>query len=700
MTPGFPSLSPAPNPPYRIEGGSTRQQDGDDFTRGIIALRARRGAAAVGYFTASLRAVASSSGFAHLAETYRLMGRPENARGAALLALADDPSLGMAWSVCGALQGERGNHEAGAALFRRTLAIGGGEPPLAPSALRCLVDCLSNLGHADEAERIGRDAIEENATNPMAHLALSDALRYRGQADEAIEEAKLGVELAPYLGIAHVVLAEAEAQAGHGRKALAAIEEAAKVAPALSVIWRIKSSFLLAKGDYTRASEAAKTALEVSMGGDIDLINSVLAKALARSRHNQESLVAFNASVEAAKEIGRAAHETEMHRLELMLEMGVRDDETGLAELDDIACRYPGFIYAIAARADLKKFHPDDPDIALMENALEDTKEQRLMDRAGLLFALGKAYLDCGDGERAFAYLDEGNRLRRSRANYDESTNLSDYERLVGGSPADPHGPAALPPTNGPNPVFVLGMPRSGTSLTEQILASHPQVTGAGELMAMPNISTRMLAKLGDASRFDEMAPELVTNFSQFYRNRIAELANGRPFVIDKTPDNHRNIGLIRLLLPEAKIIHCRRDPLDTCLSCYSKNFTWLPHTFDQGELGRYYRIYERFMEHWRSIVPASAMIEIDYEDTVADIESQTRRLLDFLGLPWDEACLSFHETKRLVKTASTRQVKRPLYSSSVGYSRRYEKHLHALIRALNGEDVKSHSPLTANSHH
>jgi hypothetical protein len=230
-------------------------------------------------------------------------------------------------------------------------------------------------------------------------------------------------------------------------------------------------------------------------------------------------------------------------------------------------------------------------------------------------------------------------------------------------------------------PVFVVGMPRSGTTLVEQVLASHPAVYGAGELrhlqtltdgagafpQAIPGLTAVQFAAMGDA-----------------YLAKIMPLAQDRRHVVDKMPANFLRAGLIRLILPEARIIHCRRDPVDTCLSCYSKLFAAeQPYTYDQTELGRFHLDYQRLMAHWRAVLPASHFIEVDYEAVVVDLETEARRLLAFLDLPWDDACLRFHETARPVRTASVNQVRLPVYRTSSGRWRAHAAQLGPLLEAL-----------------
>ena len=224
-------------------------------------------------------------------------------------------------------------------------------------------------------------------------------------------------------------------------------------------------------------------------------------------------------------------------------------------------------------------------------------------------------------------------------------------------------------------PVFIVGMHRSGSSLVEQILASHPLVHGAGERRHM----ARIAATLGS-----ETEPDRLEALGETYVGALPD--HGATRVIDKTPGNFERLGLIRLILPKARIIHCHRDPLDSCLSCFKTLFQeGNGYSYDLAELGHYYRSYQRLMDHWREVLPGD-VLDVAYEDVVEDLETMARRLVEFCGLPWDDACLEFHETDRPVQTASAAQVRKPIYKTAVGRWRRYESHLNALMKALDGK--------------
>lgn len=237
--------------------------------------------------------------------------------------------------------------------------------------------------------------------------------------------------------------------------------------------------------------------------------------------------------------------------------------------------------------------------------------------------------------------------------------------------------------------VFVVGMPRSGTSLVEQILASHPDVYGGGELNEITHVGAELfqptLKHPTTEALLGNLRQPVVDRHSQMTLKRMTVPAPRAKRFIDKLPQNFLHLGLIEVLFPEARIINCLRDPRDVCLSCHTKLFGGAnsqPFSGDLTHLGRYYRTYDRLMEHWRSVSKLPIFRAV-YEDGVQDIDTYARQLVDFLGLPWDDACLRFWETKRDVITASTDQVRRPIYTSSIGRWRHFSDHLRPLLKAL-----------------
>jgi tetratricopeptide (TPR) repeat protein len=344
---------------------------------------------------------------------------------------------------------------------------------------------------------------------------------------------------------------------------------------------------------------------------------------------------------------------------------------------------------SVAARIQLiqtGKVKPDDGNFAALldlQNSPDELSDNR---RISLHFALGKCYEDIRDHDNAFPHYLAGCKLKRARLAYDPKATSAQFaslkdvlnremiDRLRGSG-----DPSVLP-------IFVLGMPRSGTTLTEQIIASHPEVHGAGELPDLLRVTHRKThpdtTSFPDNLRYLDQAT--LAAWGKEYVTGLQARAPQAKRITDKMPANFLAVPLIHLMLPNAKIIHVNRNPVDTCVSCFTRLFLRKQeHTYDLAELGRYYADYARLMDHWRKALPSGAFLDIQYEDIVADQEGQARRLLEFCELEWDAACLEFHKTKRQVRTASVTQVRQPIYTSSVERWRNYEKFLGPLLDEL-----------------
>ena len=337
--------------------------------------------------------------------------------------------------------------------------------------------------------------------------------------------------------------------------------------------------------------------------------------------------------------------------------------------------------------ADSMKFAPGDPHLLAMETLAAKTDGLSANDRLQLDFALGKAYADLGEHRRAFPHWLKGNAGKRARIAYDEASTFALFDAVEAA-----FTPALIKAKGGRGdpsraPIFVLGMPRSGTTLVEQILASHPLVSGAGELKLFNDVVLEV-ASAGGTKPYPNFLPALdagaLRRIGELYVAGIRRRAPAAAHVTDKMPANFFFLGLIHLALPNARILHTVRDPVDTCVSCFSKLFTAeQSFTYDLAELGRYHARYQRLMAHWRRVLPANAFLDVRYEDVVGDLEGEARRIVSYCGLPWDERCLAFHQTDRPVRTASATQVRQPIYRNAIGRWRVYEDFLAPLLTAL-----------------
>jgi len=309
--------------------------------------------------------------------------------------------------------------------------------------------------------------------------------------------------------------------------------------------------------------------------------------------------------------------------------------------------------------------------------------------RPGLHYALGRLLDQSGDQDGAFAEFAAGARLMKARIDYDEPFTLSLFDRTRAAfATAATLSPGTAQPSAAPAPVFIVGMPRSGSTLIEQIISRHPDAFCAGEIMAFADA----LAVERRADPSLPLFPELATELDEdawrrvraAYRAAMPDDASGKRIHVNKLLGNHLFIGAILRALPDARFIVARRDPRDTCLSIFSLNFEQhIPFGYDLGELGRYHRGCDAMLAHWLTILPEDRILEVRYEKLVTDFEAEARRLIGFLGLAWTPACLDFHKSERPVLTASLNQVRQPLYASSNGRWSAYEHQLAPLLAAL-----------------
>ena len=317
-------------------------------------------------------------------------------------------------------------------------------------------------------------------------------------------------------------------------------------------------------------------------------------------------------------------------------------------------------------KSNTQSYAAGDPDLAAMQGLIEAHGVYR--DRLLLHFALGKALMDSGDAAQAFSHWHEGNRMKRAIVDFDAEA-AAQRMTWIAAQPLQQPSSSVAGAALSDVPVFIVGMPRCGSSLVEQILASHPDVYGAGELL--------QLRALFDAGDQDRPAAELVLE-------RMRRCSPQASRIIDKDLSNFLHLGALHRTFPRARIIHCRRNPLDTCYSAYTKLFVGgNAFTYDMQELGRYYRGYHALMAHWRRTLGKDIFLEVDYESLVSSPRAETQRLIDFLDLPWNDACLRFFETDRAVNTASFTQVRRPMYRTSIGSALPLHSHLKPLISAL-----------------
>jgi tetratricopeptide (TPR) repeat protein len=528
----------------------------------------------------------------------------------------------------------------------------------------------------DLAGEPGGQAILIDRANPSYRPALGNALRVQGGIAGAVAQYQRAIVLRPDHPAADNNLGAVLNPRGKRDDAVARYMRSLELSRSYADLYNNRGVALMMQGQFVDALAQFNRALEVNP--DHADAHCNLGTALATQGR----------SVEAATHLARALELNPRHA-DAHNSLGniCKDD----ARFDDAMAHYgraiairPDHGEAHFNRSEIKFFHRDDAELAALE-ALARRDDLPVRTAIHVHFALAKALEDAGDYDRSFEHLRVGNTLKRGQVGYDEIRGIGLLRRI-----AAVFDCALLDRFQGEGdpstvPVFVLGMPRSGSTLIEQILAGHPRIHCAGEL---PDFEAAASSVLRGSDLYPECVPALdgatLRRIGKSYLDRLPALVDGKIRIVDKLPGNFLNIGLIRLFLPNARIIHTMRRPIDTCVSCYSKLFTSGHHyTYDLGELGRFYRGYSELMDHWRSVLPPGAMLDVSYEDVVDDLEGQARRFIDYCGLPWDDRCLSFYNNCRPVRTASAIQVRQPLFRSSLERWRKYERGIGPLLEEL-----------------
>jgi tetratricopeptide (TPR) repeat protein len=353
--------------------------------------------------------------------------------------------------------------------------------------------------------------------------------------------------------------------------------------------------------------------------------------------------------------------------------------ETALAD-------QPQFIPALQQLAQIRTLDTASPYYNTIEYLAATPQNRSVEDQAKLLFALGKIRDDNQQYEAAFQAWNEANRLQRSTLKDTEPANIAQCNSLMAHMDQAFFAAGRTVGCEDPTPIFVVGMPRSGTTLTEQILSSHPEVYGAGELKDLHSIVNAAVSKKQGSfgEKLAALGDREWRRIGEQYIEAVRKHSRKARFIVDKMPANYFYIGAIHKALPQAKIIHTPRDPMDSCLSNYIRlYYDTMEFSYNLETLGRYYVRYAELMKHWHAVLPAGRIFDSRYEQMVEDQEGQTRKLLAHVGLGWHEACLEFHKNKREVRTASLTQVRQPIYKTSKGGWKRFEQQLQPLLNIV-----------------
>jgi tetratricopeptide (TPR) repeat protein len=573
-------------------------------------------------------------------------------------------------------------------------------------------------GKLTEAEELYRTALQLDPNSAAAHHNLGTLLAQGDHSDEAIAHFEKAIALRPDSAESRTNLANALARLNRLDQSIAEFEKVLEISrrqaePYLRACYNIGVS-LQAAARHEAAIAHYRRAIAIDP--DYAEAHNALGNALTKCRREQEALAHYERFAAIRPELAEA-----QNNLGVALHAANREAEAiarfanALAIKPDYPDAYGNLGLALESLGRIKEatqayemaiegaptvvrfyrwlFHcttavAGDRHVVRLMELTDRAASLPRQEEIELRFAAGKIFADLKRYDLSFSHLQVGNALKRKEAAYDESRTLSTFDRLQA-----IFTPQFMQARQGrgnrsAKPIFIVGMPRSGSTLVEQMLASHPLVFGAGEAPELNRAVGQLVGQKGSEVPFPEqlrtLADEDLAQLGHEYLRGLRIIAPDAERVTDKSLSNFRFAGLIHLALPNARIIHIRRDPIDTCVSCFATLFARGQHfTYDLGELGRYYRAYERLMDHWRAVLPDGVMLELRYEELIANFEDHARRILAYCGLAWDEACLHFYRTQRPVKTASAPQVYQPIYKSSVGRGSYYGDSLRPLLDAL-----------------
>jgi Flp pilus assembly protein TadD len=552
--------------------------------------------------------------------------------------------------------------------------------PNFPEAFNNLGNALRRTGDIEEALNAYQSALALREVYPEAYNNLGTLLREQDKPDQAEHALRKATLQNPKYVEAFNNLASLYHGQDKDTDALRQLTEVLKLAPTDIRGLLLTARIQLKRGNHEQAQQAcqfvlnedpdnseALTVYGMSMHeiDNFDKAIEYLGKAVEKTPDNPEALNYYGV---ALKSVGRLDEARETLRKALDLNPNMYG---GYANLNDLI-----------------DFSKDTELFGQLEKLVKDVKDKESPRLLPLHFAYGKALDDHGKHAAALKHYIQGGQIKRSQLDYKEADNAEFFDKIQKAFPAKIFKDRPFKGIDTDRLVFIIGMPRSGSTLVEQILSSHDDIYGAGEVKYLSQGLGKLRDRFPGLSRFPDMVGEL--NEMQFklladnYAMPLFKAAGKSKIVTDKLLTNYFFVGLIHLMFPNAKIINTRRNPIDCCLSAFTKLFKDdMPHSYDLEELGRYYLRYDKLMKHWEKVLPKGTIKVVEYENVVANMEAEARSLIDFIGVEWDDKLLDFYNSKRPVKTASVAQVRKPIYNTAVERYKKYGKGLQPLIDTI-----------------
>lgn len=621
----------------------------------------------------------TASYHSNLGEIYRQDGNHADAVIALNRALQLDANNPQAHNNLGIVRFESGAYDQAVEAYRKAIVL----QPAFPEAYNNLGNALRKLGQLEEASEAYHAALGYREIYPEAYNNLGTLLRELHKPEQAEHAIRKAITQNPRYIEAYNNLAAIYFTEEKDVDALRQLAEALKVDPQNSRSLLLTARIQARRHNYDLAERAC---------GNVLAAEPENAEALTVLGSIKHELDQFD---EALDLLGKAVA-VEPPASEAFYYHGVCLKSVG--RLDEAkeqllkALELNGSMYgAYANLNDLVDFSKEKTLFETIANIMETVEDQRSPSLLPLHYAYGKALEDNKQFEKALNHYIVGGQMKRSQLAYEEDEIFKFFDDIKQAFPAELFANRPFAGLSEDRPLFIVGMPRSGSTLVEQIVSSHKDVYGAGEVKHFAQALHRLRDRFPALSRFPAMTEELAQKqfeiLGESYLEALVKPAGDAKRVTDKLLTNYFFVGILHLLFPNAKFINTRRNPVDTCLSGFTKLFKDdMPHSYDLGELGRYYRQYDALMKHWESVLPAGTMKVLEYEQVVADTEASARDLIDFIGLDWDDACLAFHRSKRPVKTASVAQVRKPIYKTSVERWKKYGAGLQPLIDAIDGK--------------
>jgi len=619
---------------------------------------------------------------------FRERGRFDDAIASYRQALKCNPDYAVAHGNLGIVLHDLGRLDDAVESYQRALKIN----PKAAEIHFNHGNALHSLGQIDGAIKSYRCALKVKPDFAEAHNNLGVILRNLGQFDEAIGSFHIALEIKPNFSEAHYNL-------GNALRDLGRLDDAVK---SYSHALEIKSDNIEAQcnlgnslRDLGRLDDAVKSYyLALAIKPDFSEAHYNLGNALRDLGRLDDALKSYSLALESKPDYIDVFNSL----CDTLMEVGKTDEAESC--INQALVLAPNDPVTLTTALSYIKYQKDDPRFSQLEPIYSRRESLPIDKRVRLNFAMGKAMESIGQYHEAFAAYKEGNLLHSQKYRFDEAEENLILEKKYNLFSSDKLKNFASAAANLPHmeeervPIFIVGMPRSGTTLIEQMLSSHADIYGAGELTILGDLAKKAELLLLETPDVKDTLLAL-RKLGREYCDQVWKRAPDAKFITDKLPGNYQHLWLIHLMLPNAKIIHSIREPMDTCFSCYALPFTFgHEYSYEMETLGRQYLRYKKLMKHWHDVLPLGRILDVRYEDNISNSERELRRILDYLGLPWDPACLKFHESDRVVRTASVAQVRKPIYSSSVARWRNFEKYLSPLRETMyeNNEDSSCQS--------